>query len=196
MILSNALKNISKLEKLGKILDFFCKHGITKSELDRLHDVTEGEEFGIISADRTELSNNKNKQRRTALVQDLNSVGLNWESTQGVWPVDTGTRKYDFENSFFVHDIDFGVIRELAKKYSQEAFIYKPKFGTVTLYNLDNGMAQVAIEYEVKTNMPVLRQQEEPEYMTRFRQTEVSYTWSEEVPFGNEPIYPEDVINV
>ena len=69
MILTNILKKLNKVEKLGKILDFFCKYGITKSELDRLHDVTEGEEFGIISADRTELSNNKNKQRRTALVK-------------------------------------------------------------------------------------------------------------------------------
>ena len=195
MILHKALKELDKLERAGKILDFFRKYGISKLELDRLHDVTEGEQFGIISADRTELSNNKNKQRRTLLAQDLNSVGYNWESVQGVWPVNTGTKTYDFENSFFVHNVDFEIFRALGVKYNQQAFIFKPRFGTVTLYNLENGMAQVAIEYEVRTNMPVLRQQEKPEYMTRFRQTEVSYQWSDEVPFGNEPVYPEDVVN-
>ena len=114
---------------------------------------------------------------------------------QGVWPVNTGTKAYDFENSFFVYDIHFEIIRALGRKYNQEAIIYKPRFGTVTLYDLESGQAQVALEYEVRTNMPVLREQEDVDYMTRFRQTEVTYNWSTPVPFGEEPLYPEDVAN-
>ena len=194
--LSTPIKNLWNFEVDAQILDCFMKYGITRSELHRLHDISEGREFGIISADRTELSSNENKRRRTELAQDLNSVDYTWESIQGVWPVDAGTKSYAFENSFFVYDVDFEILVALGEKYGQEAVIFKPFDGTVGLYNLVDDTAQIAIEYEIRTNMPVLRQQEDVGYMTRFRQTELEYNWSDPIPFGNAPVYPEDVVNV
>jgi len=199
MMLSKAIEKLAKVEKASKILDFFVKYGITQTELFRLHDFTEREQFGIISADRKGkdgYSRNENKKRRTALAQDLNEFGHSWEAIQGVWPVDTGGKTYNFENSFFVHEIDFGTIVILGEKYEQEAIIFKPDDGTVGLYSLVDNMASIAIEFDVRTNMPVLREQEEVDYMTRFRQTELSYTWSDPIPFGNYPVYPEDVSHV
>lgn len=198
MILSNAIKRLDKLAKAEIILDFFRKCGISRSELFRLHDISEGEQFGFISADKKGeegYSRNENKRRRTALAQELNDFGFTWESIQGVWPVEVEGKHYDFENSFFVHGIDFGTLTILGEKYEQEAVIFKPFDGTVGLYNLDNHMAQIAIEFEVRTNMPVLREQEQPDYMTRFRQTELEYEWSNPIPFGDAPVYPEDVVN-
>lgn len=199
MILSNSIEKLNKIEKAAKTFDFLRKYGITKTELFRLHDITEGEQFGIISADKKGeegYSKNENKRRRTALAQELNEFGHSWESVQGVWPVEVEGRKYDFENSFFVHGITFGTLIILGDKYEQEAIIFKPFDGTVGIYWLYEDMAQIAIEFDVRTNMPVLREQEKPDYMTRFRQTEVAYNWSPKIPFGGEPVYPQDVINV
>lgn len=193
--LINIIERLSNFERSAQILDIFVKYGITKTELFRLHDITEGEQFGIISGDKGEISRNENKQRRTELAQDLNSVGYTWESIQGVWPVSTGAKSYEFENSFFVYGVHFEILVALGEKYGQEAIIFKPHDGTVGLYDLTNDTAQIAIEFDVRTNMPVLRQQEDTDYMTRFRNTELTYTWSEAVPFIADPIYPEDVVH-
>jgi len=198
MILSNILKNLNKIEKAAMTLDFLQKYGITRTELFRLHDITEGEQFGIISGDKKGddgYSRNENKRRRTELAQELNEFGHSWESVQGVWPVTIEGKTYNFENSFFVYGIDFGTLIILGEQYEQEAVIFKPFDGTVGLYSLADAMAQIAIEFDVKTNMPVLREQEDVNYMTRFRQTEISYTWSDPVPFSNNPVYPGDVVN-
>ena len=120
MILSNILKNLNKIEKAAMTLDFLQKYGITRTELFRLHDITEGEQFGIISGDKKGddgYSRNENKRRRTELAQELNEFGHSWESVQGVWPVTIEGKTYNFENSFFVYGIDFGTLIILGEQY-------------------------------------------------------------------------------
>ena len=186
------LKTAIRLLAFKEILAFIRK-GITRTELEYLHDISKGQQFGIISAYRGNLSRNENKRRHTELAQDLNELGVSWEVVQGTWGIDIGEKKYELENSFFCYGIDWEDLKQLAINYEQEAVIFKPYDGTVNLLNLQTDKGNIAIEVDVETNVERPREKEEHYPTTRFRDTELTYEWSPEIPFIGNPLYIEDV---
>lgn len=177
-----------KLEYL-QVDAFLRRHGITRSQLEKLH--APEEQFGIVSPYRSNLSKNQNKQRMTALIQDVQALGLSWESAQGIWQEEQATG-FSKENSILVHDITFDYLMFLARRYEQDAVVYKPADGPLGLYDLTTGEAVVMTDFEIDTGSPRPRMREEDsDPYTRMRDTELHYEfdWSAPVEFGTSPVY-------
>jgi len=178
--------DVEKFINIKAQLDLF---GVTKTQLEKEQD--EGSQFGMISAYKKDLPKNENKQRQTALIWDIQNLGLKWEARTGVYD-------YTLEGSLLVKDISFGYLTYLGRLYEQESVIFKPADGPIGLYNLVTNMAVLLIKYNIEMNAPRLTNRKELEKkkkpllpQTRIRDTKLSYefNWSDPVAFSNSPIY-------
>jgi len=186
-MLRNVLKKLAKFQSDWS----FSRIGLTKTQLERLH--APEEQFGILSPYRSNYSKNQNKQRLTQLIQDIQALGLIWETVQGIWK-EKDVPTFEKEVSLLVHDIPFDYLVYLANEYEQESIIFKQKEGPVGLYNLGEGTAQLVEDLSIEVGTPKpykIPEKEEISPYTRFRDTELSYDVSpEKVEFGKRPVVP------
>jgi hypothetical protein len=185
------LRNILIKLSAFQVNTFFYRTGLTRTQLEKLH--APESQFGIISPYRNQYSSNQNKRRLTQLIQDVQALGLTWESVQGIWK-EKDAPAFEKEVSLLVYDITFDYLCYLGTIYEQESVIFKPVDGPVGLYNISEGQAQLVEDYQLTMNSPKPKhtpQKEEITPYTRMRDTELSYDISpEKLDFGKRPIIP------
>lgn len=108
------------------------------------------------------LAVSENKSRHDDLLQYVERVGYQYEQAKGYWAKQP-------EKSLLIKGIPFAEARVLAKKYDQDAFIYKASNGPVTLYDMRAGTATPNEKTEISNN---------PELKTLIRNVGFNYDFS------------------
>lgn len=123
---------------------------VTSSGIPRVWQHLSQNEFGIMSAFRSDKDMDTNLKNDSELKSYLVSNGLGFIPAQGVW-------KGDSENSIIIPSISKDEIAALAKKYNQMAFIYGNN-GQWTLFDTNTGGA--IDSGSVKDSFHILNEQE------------------------------------
>lgn len=104
-------------------------------DLEKLYN--KAKSFGVITAYRSNLSKSENKYRMRELLMILQKAGLrSFEDQKSEWE---GIK----EKSIIIPNISFELLLTLAKKYDQDAFIYKDPSGSIGIY-YPSGKAEMA----------------------------------------------------
>ena len=197
-MLKTAIKHLLQAE----MLYYFQKLGISPKDIERWHSTEE--QFGVVSAYKDyiflngithEVSLNENKQRTTQLIQEIQALGLRYESAKGIYKEED--KPPELEKAIKVHDITFDYLLYLGELFDQTVILFKSSGGSLGWYDIPTMNAYEMIDYEVRTNVPKpprpedIPIEEELEPRTRFRQTELYYNfdWDNPVPFTNRPVF-------
>lgn len=147
--------------------------------------LSKGKQFGVLSA-YGPTSKKQNKLRHGELYADLQRAGYRPVSLKGKWEGIT-------EKSVLVPGMEFRDLVRLGKKFKQEAVIYKDPTGTIGMYYLDDGVAEIAVEPDGDLAAEIAA---DPSLYSKARgiSFEFGFLWGQKVPWdGTKPFTKADV---
>lgn len=115
----------------------YKRHDLPQRAWKRLLD--SDQTFAVISPRVSGMSRAETKEHLSALVRDIQALGLSYRSVQGKWAEGTS---FGAEPALLVPGIDFTDAVRLGKAYGQDAVIYKDETGVIGMYDLNRGVVR------------------------------------------------------